>query len=38
MTDRSAEAHANSIERILPRLGEVATTDEVLAALAPSAT
>ncbi len=34
MTDRNADAHANSVERIFPRLGECATTDEVLAWLA----
>lgn len=33
MTDPSAEAHDNSVARIFPRLGEPATTDEVLAAL-----
>jgi nicotinamidase-related amidase len=33
MTDRQAEAHENSIERIFPRLGETATTDEILALL-----
>ena len=36
MTDLSAEAHQNSIERIFPRLGETGTTDEVLALLAGS--
>ena len=30
MTDTSAEAHANSVERIFPRLGETATTAEIL--------
>jgi nicotinamidase-related amidase len=30
MTDVDADAHANSIERIFPRLGETATTIEVL--------
>ena len=30
MTDRNAEAHANSIERIFPSLGETTTTAEVL--------
>lgn len=30
MTDLSAEAHANSIERIFPRLGETATTREIV--------
>ena len=33
MTDRSAEVHANSVERIFPRLGETATTAEILAGL-----
>ena len=36
MTDMSAEAHENSVERIFPRLGESADTDEVLAILADS--
>ena len=31
MTDSSPEAHRNSLERIFPRLGETATTAEVLA-------
>ncbi len=30
MTDRSAEAHTNSIERIFPRLGERTTTAETI--------
>jgi nicotinamidase-related amidase len=30
MTDRSADAHANSVELIFPRLGETATTAEIL--------
>jgi hypothetical protein len=30
MTDRDADAHQNSVERIFPRLGETATTDEIL--------
>jgi nicotinamidase-related amidase len=30
MTDRDLEAHANSVERIFPRLGETATTAEIL--------
>ena len=34
MTDRDASAHENSLTRIFPRLGETATTDEVLATLA----
>ena len=34
MTDRDADAHQNSITRIFPKLGETATTDEILAKLA----
>ena len=34
MTDLSAEAHDNSVERIFPRLGETATTAEILDRLA----
>lgn len=34
MTDLNAEAHANSIARIFPRLGETDTTDAFLALLA----
>jgi nicotinamidase-related amidase len=30
MADRSAEAHANSVERIFPKLGETGTTAEIL--------
>jgi hypothetical protein len=30
MTDGSADAHHNSVTRIFPRLGETATTDQVL--------
>jgi nicotinamidase-related amidase len=30
MTDMNADAHGNSVEKIFPRLGETATTDEVL--------
>jgi nicotinamidase-related amidase len=30
MTDRDADAHRHSVERIFPRLGETAITDEVL--------
>jgi nicotinamidase-related amidase len=30
MTDRSAEAHANSIARIFPRLGETGETHEII--------
>ena len=30
MTDRDAEAHRHSVEKIFPRLGEVDTTDNVL--------
>jgi nicotinamidase-related amidase len=33
MTDRSAEVHANSVERIFPGLGETATTAEIRAGL-----
>jgi nicotinamidase-related amidase len=33
MTDRSAEAHTNSITRIFPRLGETGTTQEIIALL-----
>jgi len=33
MTGLSAESHANSIERIFPRMGRVRTTEEILAAL-----
>jgi len=33
MTDRSAEAHANSVTRIFPRLGETGTTEEIIALL-----
>lgn len=33
MTDMSAEAHANSLARIFPRLGETDTTDAFLALL-----
>lgn len=33
MTDRDAEAHRHSIEKIFPRLGEVTTTEEVIAQL-----
>ncbi|PTB22707.1 hydrolase [Trinickia symbiotica] len=33
MTDTNADAHANSVTRIFPRLGETGTTSEVLALL-----
>jgi nicotinamidase-related amidase len=33
MTDRSAEAHENSVTRIFPRLGETGTSQEVIARL-----
>jgi nicotinamidase-related amidase len=33
MTGGSAESHANSVERIFPRMGRVRTTEEILAAL-----
>jgi nicotinamidase-related amidase len=35
MTGLSPEAHANSIERIFPRLGRVRTTTQIIAALQP---
>jgi len=34
MTDRDAEAHRYSVEKIFPRLGETATTEDVLRLLA----
>jgi nicotinamidase-related amidase len=34
MTDRNADAHANSITRIFPRLGETGTTREIIDLLA----
>ena len=33
MTDVDAEVHANSLERIFPRIGERATTDEIVSLL-----
>ncbi|TAL85768.1 MAG: isochorismatase family protein [Rhodanobacter sp.] len=33
MTDLSPEAHTNSITRIFPRLGEIGTSDEIIALL-----
>ncbi len=33
MTDTSADAHANSVARIFPRIGETATTAEIVALL-----
>jgi hypothetical protein len=33
MTDLNAEAHANSVSRIFPRLGETGTTEEIVALL-----
>jgi isochorismate hydrolase len=33
MTGVTAESHANSLERIFPRMGRVRTTQEILAAL-----
>jgi nicotinamidase-related amidase len=30
MTDRDADAHRNSVDRIFPRLGETATTAQIL--------
>jgi nicotinamidase-related amidase len=35
MTDRDAASHRHSVEVIFPRLGELATTAEILAALRP---
>ncbi len=34
MTDRDADAHRNSVEKIFPRLGETGTTEDVLKLLA----
>ncbi len=34
MTGQTAESHANSVERIFPRIGRVRSTDEIIAALA----
>lgn len=34
MTDRDAEAHRHSVEKVFPRMGEVETTEGVLNALA----
>jgi nicotinamidase-related amidase len=33
MTDMNPDAHANSVTRIFPRLGESATTEEIIALL-----
>jgi hypothetical protein len=33
MTGRSAESHANAVERIFPRMGRVRRTAEIIAAL-----
>ena len=33
MSDRFADAHANSFKNIFPRIGEVGTTDEIIAKL-----
>ena len=33
MTDRDADAHRNSVEKVFPRLSETATTDNVLKAI-----
>lgn len=38
MTDMNADAHANSVERIFPRLGETGTTAEIIALLDRSTT
>jgi nicotinamidase-related amidase len=37
MTDRDARAHQHSVEKIFPRLGETATTSDVLKLLKPHA-
>ncbi len=37
MTDRSAEAHLNSVTRIFPRLGETGTAAEIIKLLPPGA-
>ncbi|MFN8110047.1 MAG: isochorismatase family protein [Thermoleophilia bacterium] len=34
MTDRNIEVHENSIQRVFPKLGEVTTSDKLIAALA----
>jgi nicotinamidase-related amidase len=36
MTDRSEEAHAHSVTRIFPRIGETGTTEEIIGLLARS--
>lgn len=33
MTDLNADAHVNSIERLFPRLGEIGTTQDIVALL-----
>jgi hypothetical protein len=33
MTDRDADAHRHSIEKIFPRIGETETTENVLKAI-----
>jgi nicotinamidase-related amidase len=35
MTGTNPESHANSIERIFPRIGRVRTTEQIIAALQP---
>lgn len=35
MTDLFDDAHANALARIFPRIGEIGTTEEIIAALAP---
>ena len=37
MTDRDAAAHQHSVEKIFPRLGETATTNDVLKLVTPRA-
>jgi hypothetical protein len=33
MTGSTAEGHANSVERIFPRMGRVRSTEQIIAAL-----
>jgi hypothetical protein len=33
MTDLNADAHANSVERLFPRLGETGSTQDIVALL-----
>jgi hypothetical protein len=38
MTDRGADAHRNSVERVFPKLGECGTTEDIIALLPTRAT